>query len=56
MRLRVFLLVLCLGAAAQADPVFRERAAALGIDHRYQGGWEHFVGGGFINVLNITTP
>jgi len=35
-----------LAGAAHADPQFVERAAALGIDHRYQGGWEHFVGGG----------
>ena len=27
-------------------PVFREQAAAAGIDHRYTGPWEFFVGGG----------
>jgi len=31
-----------------ADPVprFLDRAAALPVEHRYTGGWEHFVGGG----------
>ncbi|MEM9063300.1 MAG: CRTAC1 family protein [Pseudomonadota bacterium] len=38
-------LVLSTGAAL-ASPVFTEHAARLGIDHRYTGGWEHFVGGG----------
>ena len=31
---------------AHAQPLFEERAAALGIAHEYDGGWEHFVGGG----------
>ena len=35
-----------LAAEAVAGPRFVERAAALGVDHRYTGGWEHFVGGG----------
>ncbi|MEX5727381.1 hypothetical protein Ga0609869_000734 [Rhodovulum iodosum] len=34
------------GGAAAQTPHFVERAAALGIEHRYTGGWEHFVGGG----------
>lgn len=38
-------LALTTGANAQT-PHFVERAAALGIEHRYTGGWEHFVGGG----------
>ncbi len=32
--------------AHAAEPRFEERAAALGIVHVYDGGWEHFVGGG----------
>ena len=32
--------------AHAAEPRFIERAADLGIAHVYDGGWEHFVGGG----------
>ncbi|MHC0054743.1 ASPIC/UnbV domain-containing protein [Actibacterium sp. D379-3] len=46
MRPELALLVLALAGAAHADPAFLDRAAALGLDHRYTGGWEHFVGGG----------
>ncbi|MEM7523997.1 MAG: VCBS repeat-containing protein, partial [Pseudomonadota bacterium] len=35
-----------LSAPALAGPVFVDRAPELGIDHRYTGGWAHFVGGG----------
>jgi enediyne biosynthesis protein E4 len=34
------------GGAGAAEPRFVERAAAQGIVHVYDGGWEHFVGGG----------
>ena len=37
---------LLLAGPLMADPVFTDRTAALNIDHRYTGGWEHFVGGG----------
>ena len=38
--------ILCLIATPlYAAPVFEDRSLALG-DHRYTGGWEHFVGGG----------
>ncbi len=46
MRLAAVISALLPVAAAQAGPVFTEHAVALGIDHRYTGGWEHFVGGG----------
>lgn len=42
----VVFVVAASGMSVAADPVFKERAAALGIDHRYTGGWTHFVGGG----------
>lgn len=37
---------LLIAAPALAEPSFTDRAPDLGIDHRYAGGWEHFVGGG----------
>ena len=38
--------ILCLIATPlYAAPLFEDRSLALG-DHRYTGGWEHFVGGG----------
>ncbi|MEO1494591.1 MAG: VCBS repeat-containing protein, partial [Pseudomonadota bacterium] len=46
LRSAAFAGVLLAPVAAAAGPVFTEHAAALGIDHRYTGGWEHFVGGG----------
>ncbi len=45
MRLAAFLFLIAAYGAAAA-PLFKKRAAALGIDHRYTGGWTHFVGGG----------
>lgn len=44
--MRFAALAIFLAAEASAGPRFVERAADLGIDHRYTGGWEHFVGGG----------
>ncbi|MEM6408835.1 MAG: CRTAC1 family protein [Pseudomonadota bacterium] len=43
---RFWSLVLCLWpfAAGAADPLFEPRP--LPVEHIYQGGWEHFVGGG----------
>lgn len=35
-----------LGTAAYADVVFSDRSSALPIAHVYDGGWNHFVGGG----------
>lgn len=47
MRAALTLLLATLPAAAPAaEPRFIDRAPALGIDHAYAGGWEHFVGGG----------
>ncbi len=46
MRWIAFLCALVVAPAAAAGPVFTEVAADLGIDHKYTGGWEHFVGGG----------
>lgn len=40
------LIAVLLAAEAAAGPRFVERAADLGINHHYIGGWEHFVGGG----------
>ncbi len=40
------ILILFMATGADAGPMFEERAAALNIDHRYTGGWAHFVGGG----------
>ena len=38
--------ILCfLGAIAQAEPLFRDLSHRLP-EHRYLGGWNHFVGGG----------
>jgi len=31
---------------AAAEPVFEDLRTALPVEHRYVGGWEHFVGGG----------
>ncbi|MGV6811712.1 MAG: CRTAC1 family protein [Brevirhabdus sp.] len=41
-------LTLALAAASQgmADPTFTDRSDALPLAHVYDGGWEHFVGGG----------
>ena len=44
-RLLLALLLLPVAAAA-ADPDFLDRSAALPAPHVYDGGWEHFVGGG----------
>ncbi|MEM7271019.1 MAG: CRTAC1 family protein [Pseudomonadota bacterium] len=41
-----FLIALLFACPALADPKFIDVAPALEIDHRYIGGWEHFVGGG----------
>ena len=46
MRLTALVVGTVVAGHAQAGPVFTEHAARLGIDHRYTGGWEHFVGGG----------
>jgi hypothetical protein len=34
------------GPAQAQSPAFVDRAAALPVEHVYDGGWEHFVGGG----------
>ncbi len=34
------------GPAVAGDPRFLDESAALGVEHVYSGGWEHFVGGG----------
>ncbi|MDT0682487.1 CRTAC1 family protein [Roseicyclus sp. F158] len=39
-------LALIAATHAHADPRFTDRAGALGAEHVYSGGWEHFVGGG----------
>ncbi len=44
--MRLAALTILLASEAFAAPKFVERAAELGIEHRYTGGWEHFVGGG----------
>lgn len=44
--MRLAAVAILLATEAFAAPKFVERAAALGVDHRYTGGWEHFVGGG----------
>jgi len=36
----------CLARASVQPPLFVEEGAASGITHRYEGGWEFFVGGG----------
>jgi hypothetical protein len=46
MRLSALVIGLALASHAYAGPVFTEHAIRMGIDHRYTGGWEHFVGGG----------
>lgn len=45
-RMRFAALMILLATEAVAAPIFVERAANLGIEHHYTGGWEHFVGGG----------
>lgn len=35
-----------IATSSLAQPVFENRAQALGLSHQYTGGWEHFVGGG----------
>lgn len=42
----LFAVWLGLAGAAMGDPLFVNRAPDMGIDHSYDGGWEHFVGGG----------
>lgn len=37
---------LLVGAQAQEGPRFLEETASAGVQHRYVGGWEHYVGGG----------
>ncbi|MEO0362489.1 MAG: VCBS repeat-containing protein, partial [Pseudomonadota bacterium] len=44
--IRWALAALLAAPVAAGEPRFVERAAALGIDHRYTGEWEHYVGGG----------
>ena len=46
MRILILAVGLALTSHAHAEPVFIEHATRMGIDHRYTGGWEHFVGGG----------
>lgn len=43
--MRTLLFLLCLAQPASAGPLFEDRSDALPA-HQYQGGWEHFVGGG----------
>ncbi len=40
------LLALVLAGSAAAEPSFEDASAALPVPHVYDGGWEHFVGGG----------
>ncbi len=40
------LAVLLWPSVGLAEPHFTDRSRALGLTHSYQGGWEHFVGGG----------
>ena len=42
----VFATWLGMAGAAMGEPSFVNRAPEMGIDHTYDGGWEHFVGGG----------
>ena len=44
--LALALATLCAAAPAQAAPRFVDRAGDLPAPHVYDGGWEHFVGGG----------
>src|SRR5690606_27543460 len=44
--MRFLVLAAALAGPAAADPAFVDRAAALPVQHVYDGGWEHFVGGG----------
>ncbi len=43
--MRYVLLISFLANGASADPLFEDRSDAL-VGHVYDGGWEHFVGGG----------
>lgn len=45
MRLAALFLLIA-ATELSAAPLFVERAKSLNIDHRYTGGWTHFVGGG----------
>lgn len=44
--MRGLFLSLSLAVPAQAGPLFLDRAGDLPVAHVYDGGWEHFVGGG----------
>ena len=44
--MRALLPALLFAIPAGAEPVFVDRAAGLPVPHIYDGGWEHFVGGG----------
>ena len=44
MRLAAALILLT--APSEASPRFEDAREGLPIEHVYQGGWEHFVGGG----------
>lgn len=44
--MRIFIPALFSAIPACAEPVFIDRAAGLPVQHIYDGGWEHFVGGG----------
>lgn len=46
MRLPVLLLCAFQASVVAAEPVFRDISDALPNEHIYDGGWEHFVGGG----------
>ncbi len=44
---RLLLVLVCLyGGPLQADPLFIDHSDALPAPHVYDGGWEHYVGGG----------
>jgi hypothetical protein len=42
----ILLLATIAASPARADPLFVDRAGNLPVAHVYEGGWEHFVGGG----------
>ncbi|MDI3337816.1 CRTAC1 family protein [Defluviimonas aestuarii] len=44
--MRILIPALVFAIPACAEPVFVDRAAGLPVPHVYDGGWEHFVGGG----------
>jgi len=44
--MRALAILFLLPQVALAAPQFENRAAALPVEHIYDGGWEHFVGGG----------